>query len=110
MVRRILSEKLVDVTSVATPLTRPEASRDLEGNDSSLTSMPSILNEVIVNVWRLTVSTFRELLGHRKELGLERPHHPALSSKRLQVLAVGKGRMISVPKFHEFPCRGSCSH
>lgn len=40
---RTLSAKLVDVISVATPLTTPETSRDLEGKVSSLTSIDAIL-------------------------------------------------------------------
>jgi hypothetical protein len=43
MVMSTLSAKLVDVISVATPLTIPETSRDLEGKVSSLTSIDAIL-------------------------------------------------------------------
>lgn len=44
MVIRILSVKLVDVISVATPFTCPEISRDREGKESSLTSIESMVN------------------------------------------------------------------
>ena len=54
---RILSEKLVEVTSVATPLTSPEASRDLAGKPSSLTSMDAMVKYFVIttNSWALKV-------------------------------------------------------
>lgn len=59
---RILSEKLVEVTSVATPLTSPEASRVGAGKASSLTSVTSILE---IKVFSFSFRFSRSLSGRK---------------------------------------------